>query len=40
MLKQRVVTALLMASAFLAGVFYLPTPVLAAVFAVVITLGA
>ena len=40
MLKQRVVTALLMAGAFLAGVFYLPTPVLAAVFAVVITLGA
>ncbi|MEM1403261.1 MAG: phosphatidate cytidylyltransferase [Pseudomonadota bacterium] len=40
MLKQRVFTALLMAGAFLAGVFYLPTPILAGVFAIVVTLGA
>ena len=40
MLKQRVVTALLMAGAFLLSVFYLPLPVLAAAFAVIVALGA
>lgn len=40
MLRQRVLTALLMAGLFLAGVYWLSTPVLAAIFAVVIGLGA
>ena len=40
MLKQRVVTGLLMAGLFLAGVNFLPLPVLAAAFAVVVALGA
>lgn len=40
MLKQRVFTAILMAGAFLAGVYWLPTPVLAALFALVVALGA
>lgn len=40
MLRQRVVTALLMAGLFLAGVNYLPLPVLAAAFALVVALGA
>lgn len=40
MLKQRVITALLMASAFLAGMYWLSVPVLAGMFAVVVALGA
>ena len=40
MLKQRVVTALLMAGLFLAAVNFLPLPVLAAAFAVIVALGA
>jgi len=40
MLRQRVVTALLMAGLFLAGVNFLPLPALAAVFAVIVALGA
>lgn len=40
MLKQRVITAILMAAAFLAGVYWLPLPALAAIFALVISLGA
>jgi phosphatidate cytidylyltransferase len=40
MLKQRVVTALLMAGAFLAGVYWLPVTALAVIFVVVIALGA
>lgn len=40
MLKQRVVTAVLMAGAFLAGAYYLPVEALAAIFALVIALGA
>ena len=40
MLKQRVITALLLAAAFLAGVYWLPTPVLAGVFALVVALAA
>ncbi|MEE4279631.1 MAG: phosphatidate cytidylyltransferase [Halieaceae bacterium] len=40
MLRQRVVTALLMAGLFLAGVYFLPLPVLAFLFAVVVALGA
>jgi phosphatidate cytidylyltransferase len=40
MLRQRVVTALLMAGLFLAGVNFLPLPVLAAAFALIVALGA
>lgn len=40
MLKQRIFTAILLVAAFLAGVYYLPLPVLAAVFAIVVALGA
>lgn len=40
MLRQRVVTALLMAGAFLAGVYWLPAHVLGAVFAFIVALGA
>lgn len=40
MLRQRVITALLMAGLFLAGVWYLPLPVLAGTFAAVVALGA
>ncbi|MEL7043909.1 MAG: phosphatidate cytidylyltransferase [Pseudomonadota bacterium] len=40
MLKQRVVTAILMAGFFLGGVYFLPLPVLAALFAAVVALGA
>lgn len=40
MLRQRVITAVLMASAFLAGVYWLPLPVLAILFAIVVALGA
>lgn len=40
MLRQRVFTALLLAAAFLAGVYYLPLPALAAAFALVVALGA
>lgn len=40
MLRQRVLTALLMAGLFLAGVYFLPVPVLAVVFAIVVALGA
>lgn len=40
MLRQRVITALLLAGAFLSGVVYLPLPVVAAAFALVIALGA
>ncbi|MFV8818281.1 phosphatidate cytidylyltransferase [Haliea sp. E17] len=39
MLKQRILTALIMAGLFLAGVFYLPQPALAAVFALLVVLG-
>ena len=40
MLRQRVFTALLLVAAFLTGVYFLPLPVLAAVFALVVALGA
>lgn len=40
MLRQRVITALLMAGVFLAGVWFLPLTLLAATFAAVVTLGA
>lgn len=40
MLRQRVVTAILMASAFLLSVYYLPLEVLAGAFAVIVSLGA
>jgi phosphatidate cytidylyltransferase len=40
MLRQRVITALLMAAAFLAGVYWLPVLVIAAIFAVIVALGA
>jgi phosphatidate cytidylyltransferase len=40
MLRQRVFTALLLVAAFLAGIYYLPLPVVAAAFAVVVALGA
>ena len=40
MLKQRVLTALLLVGSFLAGVYYLPLPILAATFAIVVGLGA
>ncbi len=40
MLKQRVLTAIPMAGAFLAGAYWLPTPVLAGIFLVIIALGA
>ncbi|NND69848.1 MAG: phosphatidate cytidylyltransferase [Halioglobus sp.] len=40
MLKQRIITGLIMAGGFLAAVFLLPLPVLAAVFAVIVALGA
>lgn len=40
MLKQRVLTALLLVGTFLAGVYYLPLPILAAAFAIVVGLGA
>ncbi|MEO0436308.1 MAG: phosphatidate cytidylyltransferase [Pseudomonadota bacterium] len=40
MLRQRVFTAILMAVAFLLGVYWLSLPVLAALFALVIALGA
>lgn len=40
MLRQRVITALLMAGAFLAGVYWLPPGVLGAVFAFIVALGA
>lgn len=40
MLRQRVITALLLVALFLAGVYYLPLPVLATAFAVVVALGA
>jgi phosphatidate cytidylyltransferase len=40
MLRQRVITALLMAALFLAGVYYLPLSVLAIAFALVVALGA
>lgn len=40
MLKQRVLTALLLVGMFLAGVYYLSLPVLAAAFAIVVGLGA
>lgn len=40
MLRQRVFTALLLAILFLGGVYYLPLPVLAGVFAVIVALGA
>ena len=40
MLRQRVLTALLLVAAFLAGVYYLPLPVLAGAFALVVALGA
>ncbi len=39
MLKQRVITALVMAGLFLAGVFYLPQPALALMFAVLVLAG-
>ncbi|MFT7288425.1 MAG: phosphatidate cytidylyltransferase [Halieaceae bacterium] len=40
MLRQRVVTAVFMAAAFLAGAYWLPLPALAAIFAVLIGMGA
>jgi phosphatidate cytidylyltransferase len=40
MLKQRVITALLLVALFLGGVFYLPLPVVAAAFAIVVAMGA
>jgi phosphatidate cytidylyltransferase len=40
MLKQRVITALVLAAAFLAGVYWLPPQVLAVLFAVVVALAA
>ena len=40
MLKQRIITAVLLAAAFLAGMYWLSPPVLAAVFAVVVALAA
>lgn len=40
MLRQRVITALLMAGAFLAAVYWLPPRVLGAVFAFIVALGA
>jgi phosphatidate cytidylyltransferase len=40
MLKQRVITALVLAAAFLAGVYWLPPQLLAALFAVVVALAA
>jgi len=40
MLRQRVITALLMAALFLAGVYYLPLSILAIAFALVVALGA
>ena len=39
MLKQRVVTALIMAGLFIAGIVFLPVPALAAVFALLILAG-
>ncbi len=39
MLKQRVITALVMAGLFLAGILYLPKPALAAVFALLVLAG-
>ncbi|MEM9757966.1 MAG: phosphatidate cytidylyltransferase [Pseudomonadota bacterium] len=40
MLRQRVVTAILLAGLFLSAVYFLPLPVLAAAFAAVVALGA
>jgi phosphatidate cytidylyltransferase len=40
MLRQRVFTAVAMAAAFLGGIFFLPIAALAAVFAVIVALGA
>jgi phosphatidate cytidylyltransferase len=40
MLKQRVITALLLVALFLSGVFYLPTPAVAFAFALVVALAA
>ena len=40
MLRQRVITALIMAGLFLAGIAFLPLPALALVFAVLIAMGA
>lgn len=40
MLRQRTITALVMAGFFLAGVWFLPLPVLAGTFAVLVALGA
>lgn len=40
MLRQRVITALLMAGVFLAGVYWLPVLTLALIFALVVALGA
>jgi len=40
MLKQRVVTGLIMVGAFLSAIVFLPVPALAAVFALVVALGA
>lgn len=40
MLKQRIITGLIMAGSFLAAVLLLPLPVLAALFAVILALGA
>lgn len=40
MLKQRIITGLIMAGGFLAAVILLPTPLLAAVFAAILGLGA
>lgn len=40
MLKQRIITAVILAGGFLAAVFLLPRAVLAAVFAVIVGLGA
>jgi phosphatidate cytidylyltransferase len=40
MLKQRVITALLLVALFLGGVFYLPPPLVAAAFAIVVAMGA
>ena len=40
MLRERVITALTMAGLFLAGIFFLPLPALAAAFALVVAAGA
>ena len=40
MLRQRVITALIMAGLFLAGIMFLPLPALAAAFGLVVAAGA